>query len=234
MKENIESKYIGNRKFIIELRFDSKGIILDKKGEIIDVIKSLDIFPKYHWEIGQSGIIIKDGTDENRAKNAIRITHNLISIMSYQIDTVASFYDKFEKIYRKLREILGDFDILRIGCRIMGTYYTASTQYSMIVQNFKRNFPSNIFLDKYPAKDMLFNVVYENGMYQIGPVSETDIFYAREFDVTDCKKHVGVAIDTDNYILRNKNDINDMSLIKDIYRLSLSVEKDLYSNLKDF
>lgn len=233
MKENIESKNIGNRKFIIELRFDSKGIILDKQGEIIDVIKNLKIFPKCHWEIGQGGVIIKDGANENSAKNAIRVTHNLISIMSYQIDTVASFYDKFEKVYKKLKEVFGDFDILRIGCRIMGTYYTASTQYSMIVQNLKKSFPSNFFLEKYPAKDMLFNVVYENGMYQIGPVSETDMFYAREFNVNDCKKHVGIAIDTDNYILRNDKDINDMSFIKDIYRLSLSVEKDLYTNLKD-
>lgn len=33
MQENIETKNIGNRKFIIELRFDPKVSMLDKKGK---------------------------------------------------------------------------------------------------------------------------------------------------------------------------------------------------------
>lgn len=32
MQENIDTKNIGNRKFIIELRFDPKVSMLDKKG----------------------------------------------------------------------------------------------------------------------------------------------------------------------------------------------------------
>lgn len=32
MQENIDTKNIGNRKFIIELRFDQKVSMLEKKG----------------------------------------------------------------------------------------------------------------------------------------------------------------------------------------------------------
>ena len=71
-------------------------------------------------------------------------------------------------------------------------------------------------------------------MYQIGPVSINDDFYRREFDISDCIKHVGVAIDTDNYLTNDAQAINEKSLIKDVYMLSLSVEKELYSNLMNF
>lgn len=52
MKENIDSKCIGNRKFIIELRFDHKVTLSDKKGAIIENIKSLNFYNPLHWEIG--------------------------------------------------------------------------------------------------------------------------------------------------------------------------------------
>ena len=71
-------------------------------------------------------------------------------------------------------------------------------------------------------------------MYQIGPLNEEDGFYDREFRISDCKKHVGVVIDTDNYLTNETQNINSKSLIKDVYTLSLSVEKDLYSNLAEF
>ena len=44
MKENIDSKSIGNRKFIIELRFKHKVTLSDKKGAIIENIKSCNFF----------------------------------------------------------------------------------------------------------------------------------------------------------------------------------------------
>lgn len=52
--------------------------------------------------------------------------------------------------------------------------------------------------------------------------------------IFDCKKHIGVVIDTDNYLTNETQNINAKSLIKDIYTLSLSVEKNLYSNLAEF
>lgn len=72
---------------------------------------------------------------------------------------------------------------------------------------------------------------YENGMYQIGPLSLDDSFYDREFNNSQVIKHVGFAIDTDNYLTNEMKSINDRELIRNIYTLSLSVEKDLLNNL---
>lgn len=103
-----------------------------------------------------------------------------------------------------------------------------------MLKNFKDSFPANFLLEKYPAKDMLFNLTYQNGMYQIGPLDIDDDFYKREFDLLDCNKHIGIAIDTDNYLTNELYQNNDKSLIKDVYMLSLSVKKELYSNLMSF
>ena len=46
MKDNILFKSIGNRKFVIELRFNHKATLSDKKGAIIENIKSLNFFSK--------------------------------------------------------------------------------------------------------------------------------------------------------------------------------------------
>lgn len=52
MKENIESKNIGNRKFIIELRYEPKVTMLDSKGALVEKIQETKVFPYSHWEIG--------------------------------------------------------------------------------------------------------------------------------------------------------------------------------------
>lgn len=52
MKDNIDSKNIGNRKFIIELRFEPKVSMLDKKGAIVELIEKAKPFNIFHWEIG--------------------------------------------------------------------------------------------------------------------------------------------------------------------------------------
>lgn len=44
MKENIESKNIGNRKFIIELRYEPKVTMLDAKGALVEKIKKQMFF----------------------------------------------------------------------------------------------------------------------------------------------------------------------------------------------
>jgi len=38
MKDNIEAKHIGNRKIIIEIRFEPKVTMLDKKGKLVEVL----------------------------------------------------------------------------------------------------------------------------------------------------------------------------------------------------
>ena len=71
-------------------------------------------------------------------------------------------------------------------------------------------------------------------MYNVGPVKEDkDAFIEQNFAESYRIKHAGIAIDTDNYLTNEKEPINDKSLIKDTYILSLSVEKQLLENLKE-
>lgn len=49
-------------------------------------------------------------------------------------------------------------------------------------------------------------------MYQIGPLNQEDDFYDREFRNKDRVQHVGIAIDTDNYLTNELKNINDKSL----------------------
>lgn len=234
MKENIESKHIGNRKFIIELRFSPKVILLDRRGQIVEKIQESKVFQHFHWEIGQSDVTIRNTPQKEEATCIATITLNRLNFNCFSISTVESFYADFIKIYEAVVNVIGKLDVIRIGCRIMGTYYTKSLDYETVLNKFKVSFPAKFLIDKYPAKDFLFHLVYTNGMYEIGPLSGDDNFFNREFNVPNCKKHVGVAIDTDNFLTNETKEINDKSLIKDVYMLSLSVEKDLFSNLKDF
>ena len=99
MKDNIESKNIGNRKFIIELRFDHKVLLSDKKGTIIENIKALNIFNVFHWELGMANFSIFDCMKKNEARNTIIVELNRFSFISSKIDSIDSFYGKFEKIF---------------------------------------------------------------------------------------------------------------------------------------
>ena len=234
MKENIESKNIGNRKFIIELRFEPKVVMLDKKGEIVENLQGINIFPSSHWEIGQSDVIIRDSKEKENAKNIVTVSFHRLSYISYSVSSIESFYANFTKIYDAILKVLNFLTITRIGCRVIGTYYTKSKDFSSVLKSFKEAFPAKFLIEKNPAKDFLFHLSYENCMYEIGPLSEEDNFYDREFSIPGCNKHVGVCIDTDNYITNESRTINEKSLIKDIYTLSLSVEKELYTNLTEF
>lgn len=234
MKENIKSENIGNRKFIIELRYEPKVTMLDAKGALVEKIQETKVFPYNHWEIGQSEVIIRDDKKKEDAHNIVLVTLNRISFISYKINSVESFYANFIKVYDAIIKVLSPLTITRIGCRIIGTYKSSSIDYKNVLKNFQASFPAKFLLEKYPAKDLLFNLVYDNGMYQIGPLDKNDDFYNREFDVPDCNRHIGIAIDTDNYLTNEAREINDKSLIKEVYMLSLSVEKELYSNLMNF
>lgn len=235
MKDNIESKNIGNRKFIIELRFDHKVLLSDKKGAIIENIKALNIFNVFHWEIGMANFSIYDSMKKNEARNTIIVELNRFSFISSKIDSIDSFYGKFEKIYAEITKELGPLHIKRIGCRIQGTYRTKSNNFDDIMGKMKGLFPSTILLDNYPSTDMLFQLIYKNGMYNIGPAREKDdAFVKQNFDESYRINHNGIAIDTDNYLTYENGSILDKQAIKDVFVLSLSVEKDLFSNLKDF
>lgn len=235
MKDNIESKNIGNRKFIIELRFDHKVLLSDKKGTIIENIKALNIFNVFHWELGMANFSIYDCMKKNEARNTIIVELNRFSFISSKIDSIDSFYGKFEKIYAEITKEIGPLYIKRIGCRIQGTYRTKSDNYDDIMGKMKSSFPSTFLLDNYPSTDMLFQLIYKNGMYNIGPARDKDdAFVNQNFDESYRINHNGIAIDTDNYITYENGSILDKQAIKDVFVLSLSVEKELYSNLKDF
>lgn len=234
MKDNIESKSIGNRKFIIELRFDHKVTLSDKKGAIIENIKSLNLFIPLHWEIGVANASIWDGEKKEDARNIVIIELNRLCYICSKIDSVDRYYSNFTKIYECVEKELGSFNFRRIGCRIQGTYKTESTDFKTIMDKIQKGFPSQFYLQDFPSTDMLFQLNYKNGMYNIGPVNDDkDAFTDQNFAESYRIKHVGVAIDTDNYLTNEKESINDKALIKDTYVLSLSVEKQLFDNLKD-
>lgn len=235
MKDNIETKVIGNRKIVLELRFDHKVMLSDKKGSIVEGIKQLGIFVPFYWEIGLANFSIFDNIKKNEARNFIIADLSKFSFISSKIDSVESFFNKFEKIRSVFVKELGELDVRRIGCRIQGSYYTKTNSFDKILENINKGFPSAFFLQNYPVTDMMFRLNYQNGMYNIGPVKEkNDAFLEQNFDESYRKKHVGVAIDTDNYLTSEKHPINDLQAIKDVFMLSLSIEKDLFSNMKDF
>lgn len=100
MKENIESKNIGNRKFIIELRYEPKVTMLDSKGALVEKIQETKVFPCSHWEIGQSEVVIRDDKKKEDAHNVILVSLNRISFISYKVDSVESFLPIFPKCMR--------------------------------------------------------------------------------------------------------------------------------------
>lgn len=234
MKDNIESKHICNRKFTIELRFEHKVILSDKKGIIIENIRALDIFKPLHWEIGIANATIWEGDNKDEARNIVYIELNRLCFVSSKIDTVESYYNNFNKIYESVIKELGDLNIQRIGCRIQGTYRTKSSDFSSIFDKMKNSFPGQFYLQDFPSTDISFQLKYKNGMYIIGPSKENDnAFIERNFSESYRINHNGIAIDTDNYLTNEKTSINEKKLIKDTYVLSLSVEKKLFDNLND-
>lgn len=232
LKDNINSKNIGNRKIILELRFDHNILLADKKGSIIEEIKEAKILNLFHWEIGIANIVIWDAETKEAAHNLISIELNRLSYICRKVDTIGGYYERFKKIYHVVKTNLKDINIRRIGCRIQGTYKCNITSFDGILAKFKNIIPKKFLLENYPANDCRFELTYRNGMYNIGPIKgENDAFLLNNFDYDDALKHIGFGIDTDNYLTNEKEAINDEKLIEDIFVLSLSVEKDLYSNI---
>jgi hypothetical protein len=235
MKNNIDSSLILNRKVIIELRFNPAPKFLDLKGTILDKINSLNIIKGADWSIGDSALKISDSNKDELIKNIIQVEINRLSLISSKVDSIEKLVSDFLKLYEIINELLGGLTISRIGCRIQGTYKTKSNEFNKILDNFKNAFPSQIFLENFPTNDLRLQIVYQNGMYHIGPVKEDDPFLIKEFKNPDRNNSVGIAIDTDNYLLKaGNNDINGKNKIKDVITASLAVEKSLVENLKEF
>jgi hypothetical protein len=235
MKNNVDSSLILNRKIVIELRFTPVPRFLDLKGTLIEKINLLKIIGTSFWGIGDSAIKVSDSNDDNLERTRIHVEINRLSLISTRIDSIESYFSSFQKIHKVVEETLGDLDINRIGCRIQGTYKTKSKDFANILSNFKNSFPEQVLISDFPVKDMRFQLNYQNGQYHIGPVQENDQFLIMQFPYPERNNNVGVAVDTDNFLLKTKNEeLNQISKIKDVFTASLAVEKSLVSNLSNF
>ena len=111
MKDNIDNKQIGNRKFIIELRYAPIVSMLDKRGQITDAIVKSKCFATYHWEVNPGEVTIRDHAEKKESKNIVFVSYNRFSFISYKVDSIESFYSNFKKAYdsvnrNKLKEII--------------------------------------------------------------------------------------------------------------------------------
>lgn len=232
MEDNIEKKYIGNRRIILELRFDHKMILADKKGELIESLKDSMVFNPYHWEMGSANFVIFNGAKKEDSNTTLNVELNRISFISRKIDSIDGYYNNFKKLYDVIIRTLGTLSVQRIGCRIQGTYYSKDSSFQDLLIRMKSIMPQQFMVEDYAATDYRFELRYRNGMYIIGPVNDkNEPFMMEAFPNADSVKHIGFAIDTDNYITNEVQNIDDEKLIKPVFTASLSVEKKLFSNL---
>lgn len=235
MKNNIDTLNIYNRKIIIEIRFTPIPKFLDLKGTLISSISRLGVINNANWGIGDSAIKLSDSVEDSQVRTQIHVEMNRFSLVSTKIDSLNDYFSKFEKTYKAVQEILGEFDVSRIGCRIQGTYKTKSTEYSAVLKSFESCFKSEVFIKDYPLKDLRLQINYQNGYYHIGPIKKGDPFLKSEFTFSERNDSIGFGIDTDNYMLKtDSGNFNNISIIKDVFIASLAVEKSLVENFKEF
>lgn len=236
MKENINKEIVLNRKIVIELKYKPNPKILDLKGSIVDSIQTLNLFSPFHWEIGVTGLLLKDSNEKNASRSQVIIDISKFGFICSKIDTIESFFSNYSKLYEVVNAIVDNLIIMRIGCRIQGTYKVKSQNFESVLTSFIKVFSSEIFLTDFPVKDLRVQINYQNGMYNVGPINENDEFLKNEFQYPERIDKVGVAIDTDNFLLNSSGneDLNKISKIKDVFTASLAVEKSLYDKMKDF
>lgn len=232
MEDSIKSTSINNRKIVIEIRYEPNPSVIDSRGSLINKLVESQLIPNAQWEIGIGEIKLADSLKSNESRKLVYADLHRLTLISSKTDSNASFFHFVEKAFKIFKELIPSYTIIRIGCRIQGTYRSKSNDYNQIVNNFKALFPSQFLLEDFNVKDLRFQLVYQNGQYQIGPVNKDDGFVKKEFPFDEATKGIGFAIDTDNYIIRSKEkeSIND-SVIKDVYVTSLSVEKSLFDKL---
>lgn len=232
MENNISLSSINNRKIILEIRFEANPLVIDIRGKLAKKLQSENIIANSKWELGNGDLKIVDDLNPDNTRQLVYVDSQRFTVICSNNQTTDSFLNIVNKSYKIFTEIIGEIVITRIGCRILGTYKTKSTDYSTVVSNFKALFPSQVLLEEFVVKDLRLQLIYQNGQYNIGPISKDDNFLKNEFRFDDVVKSVGFAIDTDNYILKSteKQSISETS-IKDVYLTSLSVEKSLFDKL---
>ena len=232
MEDIIKSSSINNRKIVIEIRYEPNPTVIDNRGLLVKKIIDANLIHNAQWELGIGEIKISDSLKASNSKQIIYADLHRLSIISAKKETNASFTHFYDRVLKIFKEVIPSFTIIRIGCRIQGTYDTRSNDYSQLLNNFKSLFPSQFLLDDFNVNDLRFQLNYQNGHYQIGPVGKDDIFLKTEFPFDDVNTNIGFAIDTDNYVIRSKEKsiIND-NVIKDVFLTSISVEKSLFEKL---
>jgi len=232
MKDTIPNSQINNRKLIMEVRYEPNAKIVDLRGQLLEKLTTLNFIPNATWELGDGMISLVDKPDDTMSKKCY-IDFHRFSYISSANQTNESFFNSFNNAFTIVREVLG-IKINRIGCRIQGTYSSNFKDFDEVLAKFLNLFPEKFLLADFPSKDLNFQLVYQNGQYIIGPVSEDDSWTKSQFpDEKSRKKGIGFAIDTDNYVIKDNNtDFIKHALAKDVYLTSLSVEKLLFEKLK--
>lgn len=232
MEDSIKSSQIHNRKIVIEVRYEPNPTVIDNRGTLVKKLVDANLIPNAQWELGIGEVKIADSLQPNSSRQIIYADLHRLTIISSKKDTNDGFFHFAEKAFKIFKEVIPSYTIIRIGCRIQGTYQAKSNDFTQIVNGFKNLFPSQILLEDYNVKDLRFQLNYQNGQYNIGPVNNEDPFIKNEFPFEEASKNIGFAIDTDNFVIRSKEKekIND-NVIRDVYVTSLSVEKSLFEKL---
>jgi len=232
MKNLIPSESLLNRKLILEIRFNPNPQIVDNRGKMLAELLKSKIINNAHWQMGDGTISMTDAVDPNIFTKRCYIDTQIFSLISQINHTNESFYNDINTLYNIVTQVT-DIDIVRIGCRIQGTYSTVLKSYEKILDGFLNLFPSQFILEDFEKKDLNFLLVYRNGQYSIGPIAENDNWTKQQFPNEEIRNNkMGFAIDTDNYILKVKpNNLNKINFVKDVFLTSLSVEKSLFEKL---
>lgn len=129
MKNNIDSSLVLNRKIIIELQFIAAPKFIYSKGIILNKIDALNIIKGADWCIGDTLLKISDNKNEELIRNTVEVDINRISLISSKVNSIEKLESDFLKLYNTISVVLGDIKVTKIGCRILGTYKTKSTEY---------------------------------------------------------------------------------------------------------
>jgi hypothetical protein len=176
MENNINSSSINNRKIILEIRFEANPLIIDSRGQLAKKLQEDNLISNSKWELGNGDLKIVDNLEQTETRQIIYIDSQKLTIICSNNQTTDSFLNIVIKAFKIFSDIIGNVTITRIGCRIIGTYKTKSTEFSNIVTNFKSMFPSQILLEDFAVKDLRLQIIYQNGQYHIGPISKDDNF----------------------------------------------------------
>ena len=232
MKDTIPRQSIHNRKIILEVRYDSDPYIIDKRGKILKELSDTKVILDPKWQIGDGSIVIEDHDKASLSNRKCYVDSQRFSFSLSSGFTNESFYQNFDKLFEVVYKNL-EVKILRIGCRIQGSYACQSNSNKQILDSFLKIFPDNFILNDFTPKDLRFHFMYENGQYQLGPTMENDIWLLQNFQNEETRNNsAGFAIDTDNYILRDASTEIKKNSIKDVFLASISVEKLLFDKLK--